>query len=204
MKEYTITKGSPLTKSWDDVPKANIDTYKWMNNGYEPRSFSQLMYDSENIYVKHTSFEPEITVRHTSFQDGVCVDSCMEFFLMPAGDGRYINFETNALGTLLLHFGTINDRAPLDSINPDIFCFTPSVRNAAEYRGDKWTLEYKIPFDFLHSLYGDIDLKKGFYGNFYKCGDETKFEHYGMWNEVENSTPQFHLPQYFGRLWFEF
>ncbi|HEX9250722.1 MAG TPA: carbohydrate-binding family 9-like protein, partial [Ignavibacteriaceae bacterium] len=39
-------------------------------------------------------------------------------------------------------------------------------------------------------------------GNFYKCGDETEFKHYGMWSLIENSTPDFHLPEYFGKIIF--
>ena len=203
MKEYTIAYGTPPTDGWDIAHKANIDTYKWMDNGYEPRAYTQLMYDAGNIYVKHTAFEPEITVRHTSFQSDVYEDSCMEFFLMPADDTRYLNFETNAAGALLLHFGTSSERKPLHDINPDIFGFLPSFKPSEGYTGGKWTLEYKIPFSFLSSLYGGFDSKKGLYGNFYKCGDKTKFEHYGMWNVIENPTPQFHLPQFFGKIMFE-
>ncbi len=35
-------------------------------------------------------------------------------------------------------------------------------------------------------------------GNFYKCGDETKSEHYGMWNNIDSPKPNFHLPECFG------
>ena len=199
MKEYTIVKKRP----WDDVPKAEISTYKWMNNGYEPRAFTQLAYDNESIYVKHTACETEITVKATEYQDDVWKDSCMEFFMRPACDERYLNFETNALGVLLLHFGTQGERTVLDDIDPAIFVLTPSVQSPENYSSEKWTLEYKIPFDFLRSLYGDFDLKDGLYANFYKCGDETKYEHYGMWNEIDNPSPQFHIPEFFGRLWFE-
>ena len=37
-------------------------------------------------------------------------------------------------------------------------------------------------------------------GNFYKCGDLTRYEHYGMWNPVQSDTPDFHRPESFGEL----
>lgn len=199
MKEYKVV----TKRFWDDVPKAEISTYKWVKNGYEPRAFTQLTYDDENIYVKHTAYETEVTVKATEYQGDVWKDSCMEFFMRPAGDERYLNFETNAYGVLLLHFGTQDERTPLNDIDPAIFAITPSIQNPETFSGEKWTLEYKIPFSFLRSLYGDFDLKDGLYGNFYKCGDETKYEHYGMWNEIEHCPPQFHLPEFFGKITFE-
>src|SRR3546814_9695772 len=37
-------------------------------------------------------------------------------------------------------------------------------------------------------------------GNFYKCGDDLPEPHYVAWNPIDNPTPNFHLPQYFGEL----
>ena len=37
-------------------------------------------------------------------------------------------------------------------------------------------------------------------GNFYKCGDDTKYPHFGCWNEVVWEEPDFHRPECFGDL----
>ena len=37
----------------------------------------------------------------------------------------------------------------------------------------------------------------------YKCGDQTKYEHYMSWNYVGNEVPQFHSPEFFGEMIFE-
>ena len=39
--------------------------------------------------------------------------------------------------------------------------------------------------------------------NFYKCGDETQKPHYLSWSPVKTSKPDFHSPEYFGKLIFE-
>lgn len=199
MKEYTIK----WISNWEDIPKADISIYKWIDNGYKPKAYTQLMHNDNNIYVRHVAFEKEITVKAYEFQGDVWKDSCMELFLMPAGDNRYLNFETNAAGVLLLHFGTEEEREELNKIDPSIFEIKSSVSDAELYNDEKWILTYKIPFSFLYSLYGEFDIKEGFYGNFYKCGDETKYEHYGMWSEIENGVPEFHLTKYFGRIYME-
>ena len=203
MKEYTIVKREYGENVWDSVDALKIDTYKWVP-GYEPKAEAKFCHDGENIYIHYQAWEPEITLKYTKkMQEPVFKDSCMEFFLRKPGDDRYFNFETNAAGNILLGFDRIfDDREPV-CVDPAIFCFKPSVTNPADYNGEYWTLEYKIPFSFLREKYGEFDLKDGIFANVYKCGDETAHEHYGMWNEVINDEPQFHVPACFGRMWFE-
>jgi hypothetical protein len=37
-------------------------------------------------------------------------------------------------------------------------------------------------------------------GNFYKCGDETEYPHFGCWNLIASPVPDFHRPEYFGEI----
>ena len=70
------------------------------------------------------------------------------------------------------------------------------------YGSDFWTMHYRIPIGFFEDYYQEKFTSDEAIGNFYKCGDETEFEHYGAWNKVENPSPDFHLPQYFGKIIF--
>lgn len=65
-----------------------------------------------------------------------------------------------------------------------------------------WTVEYSIPFTFIEKYFGKLDIGPGYRleGNFYKCGDETKYPHYGCWNPIKISSPDFHRPEFFGDL----
>jgi hypothetical protein len=46
----------------------------------------------------------------------------------------------------------------------------------------------------------DFSSGKRMKGNFQKCGDKTKFPHYGSWNRIDTPEPDFHRPEYFGDL----
>jgi hypothetical protein len=39
--------------------------------------------------------------------------------------------------------------------------------------------------------------------NFYKCGDETAVTHYVTWNPVKTNNPDYHQPEFFGKVEFE-
>ena len=41
------------------------------------------------------------------------------------------------------------------------------------------------------------------YCNFYKCGDKQVEPHYLSWNPVLTDNPDFHRPEYFGKVIFE-
>ena len=203
MKEYTIVKRNYDENMWENVPKLKIDTFWWADNGYEPETTAQVCYDNENIYIKFVVTENEVTAKYKNYNDPAWLDSCVEFFLRPACDKRYFNFEATCIGTLLLGFGEDRDNRLEVDTDPAIFSFKPSITDPETFSGPFWTLEYKIPFSFLKEYWGEFDLKEGLFANCYKCGDETKYEHYGMWNPCEKEKPDFHRPDCFGRMYFE-
>jgi hypothetical protein len=136
----------------------------------------------------------------------VCEDSCVEFFVSPANDGIYYNFEFNAIGTCLLGTGTgrkDSSRAPEEVIFKIRRLTSAGTNPIREKKGDFiWTLTLAIPKEvfFKHKI---KDLKgKIFTANFYKCGDALTEPHYLTWNVVETPSPDYHQPEYFGQLKF--
>ena len=61
-----------------------------------------------------------------------------------------------------------------------------------------WTLKFYIPDSFLLGIFGQISSVAK--GNFYKCGDATGHAHFGTWSDVEVPAPDFHQPDFFGKL----
>lgn len=139
---------------------------------------------------------PRVTVREA---DGpVFKDSCMEFFVnfAPERSGIYLNMEFNAAPALLCRMGeSRNDRQNIPEALP-----RPELR-ALKIK-DGWGAELLVPFELIEGIYGPCEFKRGsvLRGNFYKCGDETRPPHYGMWSEVISPVPDFHRPEYFGEL----
>jgi hypothetical protein len=192
---------------WEGIEPIIIENYPWDNSGYKPRVEVRFFYTKSHLYLHYTAYESEIRAVHRDMNGPVHTDSCVEFFFNPdpEGDQRYFNFEINAIGTLHLAFGSDrNNRSLIEDITPDIFNIRSSVDKdrVDEYGDDRWVLEFSIPYSFIEKYYGKQNFSSGkrMKGNFQKCGDETKFPHYGCWNRIETPEPDFHRPEYFGDL----
>ena len=201
-KEYRIKTLPAATAvdaiDWTSVPVADVDTYLW-EEGYTPTTTSQMVYVEDHGFVLRMSCrEANPLVTYHNYNDPVYLDSCMEFFADWLCDGRYINMEMNANGTLLSCIGPDRHaRTPIaDLSDGEIFPVQGEVCDGY------WTVTAAIPTALLCKILGvdTIPFGKGytFRGNFYKCGDETPIPHYGMWSPVGTERPDFHRPEYFG------
>ncbi len=192
---------------WEDIEPIAVSIFPWDDNGYRPKSEARVFYTSTHIYIRFMAYEDEIVATYTNMNEPVYKDSCVEFFINPTPntDDRYLNFEMNPYGTLNLGIGADRyDRKAINSWYLPIFNIKSSItpETIGEYGGEFWWVEYSIPLDFLRELYKDIEFKSGVHmkGNFYKCGDDTKYSHFGCWNEVVWEEPDFHRPECFGDL----
>ena len=49
---YTIKRFKSFS-GFEDAEKINIDIYKWMNNGYEPKAWGKIVYvENGSIYIE--------------------------------------------------------------------------------------------------------------------------------------------------------
>ncbi|HHV99771.1 MAG TPA: hypothetical protein GXX36_09405 [Clostridiaceae bacterium] len=209
-KVYTIKridKSIANDEIWQTVPEADIEFAPWNQNGYRPKSTAKMFYTEEAFHVLLKSFEKEIKAVYRNMNDPVCKDSCLEFFFCPnpERDRRYMNFEFNPVGTLFLSVGEGRyDRKLLYTNWKEAFCVKTAIRKQTPENNSQpfWSVEFCIPFEFIRSIYGNIEFVSGhkMKGNFYKCGDETKYPHYMCWNNISKSTPDFHVPEFFGEL----
>lgn len=178
---------------WGGIPCLSLDCYPWQEYAvYKPVTTAKLVLCSDRIAVRMQTDEKPLLARAVHMNDDVFLDSCMEFFIQPdITDPRYINFELNPKGTLLLGLGS--DRATRKRVDTDPGRF----RIATMLEDNLWTLYWEIPFDFLRE-FGFQQIGGNFRGNFYKCGDETRSPHYGCWNPIHLPAPDFHVPAFFG------
>ncbi len=199
-----VVKRSPSTDiAWDEVPKADIAIYKWVES-VEYEAYAQLVYvEGFGFICKMTCMENDPLAQYTQYGDPVYLDSCMEFFA--AWDNvSYINIESNSKAALVVQFGKTkkNRKDATEYLSMDeMFVVTPSVEE------DRWTLTMEIPISKLQKFYplvSEDTFVSGytFKGNFYKIGSDPTdgTRHYGMWNEINTPTADFHQPAYFGTL----
>ncbi|HID39106.1 MAG TPA: hypothetical protein EYP36_06295 [Calditrichaeota bacterium] len=189
-------------RKWAEATIAQVNTYLWMDNGYTPRVEVRLLYSTGFIYVHFTAYEKAIVAKYTQINDPVYKDSCVEFFVnpFPANSGNYLNVEVNAIGTVRAEFGGKEERSVINSDVLANFEIATTLKKPiyGVYGSDYWQVAFKLPILLLEELYKQHFKGDNAVGNFYKCGDETKVEHYGMWSRIENPVPSFHLPEYFG------
>ena len=199
MKEYRIKKVdandiAAFDPLWAQAAVAQIDEFAWDDGtGYRPRTQAQLLHTESGIFVRFETDESPLRAECRQHNGRICEDSCMEFFFCPDNDDdRYLNFEMNSLGTLMVGLGKERANRTLLDFDVSLFRIIPQVENGI------WTHRLFIPFSFILQHYQKISPV--FYGNLYKCGDKTARPHYGSWNRIGTPQPDFHAPQYFGRL----
>ena len=185
---------------WNAIPAAPVDNFFWLE-GHTPATAARLVYvEGFGFLLRMTCAEADPKAVYTQYNEPVYTDSCLEFFCDWLGDGRYINMEMNANGTLLSCIGPDRHaRTPIaDLSDGEIFPVQGEVCDGY------WQVTAAIPTALLCRILNvdSIPLGKGytFRGNFYKCGDETPIPHYGMWSPVGTEKPDFHRPEYFGTL----
>ena len=197
MKTYVISK-KPEVLDWNEIPALYMDTCLWNSPGQvEPKA--QLCYDEEAIYVKLSTKEAHIRAEEAGEFGMPCLDSCLEFFFCPVLESNtYFNIEFNPNGCLFLGIG--NDRYDLIrlvTVEPDPLKAEPKRTE------EGWEITFRIPAAFIRRFFPNFELISGgmLRGNFYKCGDKTVQPHYYCWNPITQEKPDFHLFQFFGKLY---
>jgi hypothetical protein len=180
-----------------------------MENGYSPAVRVKIFHTAGHLYLYYHVGESSVTIRHTRFGSEVFKDSCVEFFLNPFPDrtDRYFNMEFNALGVMLIGIGRDGDDSKRYYLREDEIGGLQAIPTIGgpiigKHGSDHWRLYLRIPKRMFELQYGLPFTNERALANFYKCGDETEWEHYGAWNRVDNPTPNFHLPRWFGELTF--
>ena len=183
----------------DTADKIFINNKLWGFTEYNSEVYAQLSYDEDGFLVKFTTFESNPKRTKTEHFEHVHLDSCVEFFVNFdfQNSDKYINFETNANGVMNASFR--RNRADSQKLLKEEI---DSFGIKTEIYDDKWTVNYKIGFPFIKKYYPQFDIEKCEFikCNFYKCGDETKIMHYLSYFDVGCEKPDFHRPEFFGKI----
>jgi hypothetical protein len=183
-----------------------IDTINWPSYSYKPKLSFRIGHIDKEIWLKYYVTEKNILAKETRINGEVYKDSTVEFFISVDGL-NYYNFEFSCIGITHLAHGP--GRGNRNFVAPEIVKkieIESSLGNKPfeEKSGNfEWEMMIRIPvecfaFDKIKTLSG---LKAT--ANFYKCGDETSEPHFVTWNPIGTENPDYHCPQYFGKVQFE-
>jgi len=183
-----------------------IDSLNWEAFPYKPGLKFRIAHTGNEIWLKYYVNEKNILAQETRTNGDVYKDSTVEFFISLDGKSYY-NFEFNCIGTIHIRYGPgRGNRKPVTPKIAELIEIESTLGNQPfkEKSGDfNWEMMIRIPletfeFDTLKTVAG---LKAT--ANFYKCGDETSDPHFVTWNPIETENPDYHCPQFFGKVEFE-
>ena len=205
MKQYTLKMTNAAPTDWSNVARADVDSYAWGGAERAYKTYGQLVYaktddEKTGLYI-HLFCEEKDPVSKEKQLDGmVCMDSCMEFFFgmhdADVEDIHYLNIESNSLGVTFMSFGEGRyGRVFLDALGIERF---PVSVNIGE---DGWEVFVFVPEKDLKKVFGlsEINENTVMMGNFYKC-DENANAPFGSWAPIVAPKPDFHRPEYFGKI----
>ena len=178
---------------WDRANVGYIGVNRWKEFAHAPITSFKILRGDDGISILMHSEEKNQRAECLEQNGMICQDSCMEFFFKPDPlDLNYFNFEFNPKG--ILHLAIGNGRHGRVLIDEDRATF----RIQTKTKDDEWSVKFFVPNEFILKYFKRVaPVCKG---NFYKCGDLTDHEHYGVWSEVEVEHPDYHVPDFFGRI----
>ncbi|WP_157687476.1 carbohydrate-binding family 9-like protein [Pedobacter psychrophilus] len=194
-----------ISAKLDEIKKSKIANSPWKSKfPYLPDVSFCIAHNHNNIFVKWYVSEDNIKAEYKKINDAVYRDTCVEFFIS-FGEGYY-NIEFNYIGNCLVGYGedkTKRQNLPIEILETIKTSYMLKHKPNSNFSYFYWELTTVIPIDiFIHRQ----DLKIAgqiFSCNFYKCGDDLPKPHFLCWNMINAPEPNFHLPEFFGKIHFE-
>lgn len=197
---------------WAEIPALQIDQFLGEKPIHLPQVQAKLAYDDAALYMIFNVMDRYVLAKSQNYQDEVALDSCVEFFFTPGDDlsQGYFNLEFNCGGTGLFHHqqGRKVEDTPIaldDFLQIEIAHTLPKIVDPEIPEAINWVVEYRLPYNILID-YAKIDLPApgaSWRANLYKCADASSHPHWLSWSPVDTLEPDFHRPEFFGRLVFE-
>lgn len=191
----------------DNLAEANkIDIINWKEFPVKPKVEFRIGHAEEFILLKFDVVEKAVGAKETRINGKVHLDSCVEFFFSTDGS-HYYNFEFNCIGTPHVAWGAGRQNRqylPEEVIQQIQVRSTLGTSPIPVKTGNfAWQLSVLIPASVLiHDPGITLDGLSG-NANFYKCGDDLPEPHFLSWNPVGTDQPDFHRPEFFGKIDFE-
>lgn len=195
--------------TWQQAVALKLEVVFDRSSDHRPPTTVKMLYDDKNIYGLFQVEDHYVRAVAQQNQEQVCKDSCVEFFVRPAGQKEYFNFEINCGGTLLLYRVRDCRAHDFDVLSEETlatierFHTLPKIVDPEIQEPTVWRLGFRIPISFFEE-YSTINPNLSgqvWKANFTKCADDTSHPHWLSWLNL--SKLDFHLPDEFADIIFE-
>lgn len=183
--------------------RTTVECVNWPEQyPYRPLTTFAAAHDGASLWVDFLVRCNYLRAENYTDQSPVSEDSCVEVFLQPQPEGEYWNFEFNCIGTAnASHRLTRPNPTRLGTEELARIERFPScgTRPFCELEGlFTWNLLVRIPLDLMgiDASNGPVELR----GNFYKCASKCTMPHFMSWQPIASEKPDFHRPEFFGRI----
>jgi hypothetical protein len=189
----------------DHQQKNRIDIAPWPGFIGKPKVLFSIAHNGGHLFIKYDVTETEVLARYKHINDPVYKDSCVEFFINFDNEKSYYNIEFNRLGTCLGGYGT--ERENRTELPVPLLKTIKHERTLKQIKdfGEpviNWTLTVSVPIQvFCFHKFKTIRHQESKM-NFFKCGDDLSHPHYLVWGNIDWPEPNFHLPEFFGKVEF--
>lgn len=184
-----------------------IDSLGWRDKyPYHPLTTFSMAHSADTLFVDF--FVRCNYLRAVNYKPNTPVyeDSCVGLSLQLSEDSKsYISLMINCIGTLS---GKIHSADGTTEVIPEerlsaITCYAScGNRPFRELEGlFTWNILAEIPFKFLGIESPEFPLEMK--GNFFKCASGTSQPHFLSWMPIDSPSPNFELPDYFGKITLE-
>ena len=178
----------------------SVSCVNWEEYPYAPEVSVRLAYSEKALILLYKVYEEHVLGNVLDNNGPVWEDSCVETFIQDPVNEGYYNIEVNCIATKLAAHRL--SRTDFELFNEEklaeIKCWSSLEHKKTDLRDQEWTLLEIIPFSAigLESAPGHLNV------NFYKCGDNCSRAHYLSWSPIGLPKPDFHCPEFFGKLRF--
>ena len=198
-------------QAWNNILPVSIINYMGRVPAFKPGVQAKMMYDDSNLFVIFQVRDRYVRCITNVINGPVWEDGAVEFFFSPDHNmpERYFNLEVNCGGTPLMHYNIVPDEnvRKLDASDIkmiEIAHSLPQIIDPEITEEITWTVEYRIPL-ILPKKYSLVSHPKPgveWRANFFKIAENSTNPHYITWSPVGNDVPNFHLPEFFGKVKF--
>lgn len=206
-KKIDIADAEAVERAFDELEPQAVACCNWPEAfPYAPQVAFRMFHTGCHLMLRFDVAERYTAALVTEDNGEVWTDSCVEFFIA-LDDNGYYNFETTAIGRMLLGYRRSRnegvEHAAADVLASVKRTTTLPAEPFAEREGDnRWSVTLAIPARalFRHALseWSGAEARM----NLYKCGDGLSHPHFLSWRPIVSEKPDFHRPEFFERVKF--